>query len=66
MSEYLDRVKDGEDAKLVILDMQKVIDERNLVIQKIYYRVLLGGDASELVTDVMEAIPCQVLVRKTS
>lgn len=58
---YLERLKEGEDPTVLLLEAQEEIDANNKAINSVMDRVLEGGDSCEIMTDIVEIIPFKLI-----
>lgn len=62
MNQYLERLEKGEDAKVLLLEASKETEKNNNVVNAVLDRVLEGGDACDIMTDIVnDIIPIELI-----
>lgn len=66
MNKYLEKLEDGGDARDIISNMASEIEERDTILNSILYKVLAGGDCSNIVTFIVNEIPTKCIQNKSN
>lgn len=66
MNKYLERVKDGCDAKVIIVELEEKLKERDIALDDIFNIVAKGGDVFTMVSDIINRIPTECLQKNSN